>query len=372
MLSILRNAPSAARCNSQPPRFLRPTPAGPAFVERFEREQRILSSLSHPFIARVLDAGITQEGQSYLVMEYVDGLPLNRFCEQHHLSITARLELFRKVCEAVEYAHRNLIVHLDLKPSNILVTSAGDPKLLDFGTSKVIAADGRFTATLMATPAYASPEQLRHEPLTTASDVYSLGVVLSEILTGKKASDRASAAVLVERAIARRETEQLEGFADRDLANIIRKCLAPLPDDRFSSVRALSDDLGRYLSGLPVLARPQTSIYRLSKFVRRNSWKVAGAVLLVVALSGSAGYAWWQQRKALAEGQRALRMQTFLYRLFQTANSNVTGKPAATVTGIPSPWRQSAAAVSFRPSRPPPGSIGPRRIHVSEPRLRSG
>ena len=324
-------------------KILAPHAGGAAFVERFEREQRILASLSHPSIARVLDAGITTAGQSYLVMEYVDGLPLDRFCQEQHLSIRARIELIRKVCDAIDYAHHSLVVHLDLKPSNILVTPAGDPKLLDFGTSKFIARDGRFTATLMATPAYASPEQLRHEALTTASDIYSLGVVLSEILTGRKTSDQASAAVLVERAIAGRVPEPLEdlvGPSDSrlratlsgDLSKIVAKCLAPLPNERFSSVRSLSDDLDRYLNGMPVLARPQTSVYRLSKFVRRNSAKVALVSVLVMALSASAGYAWWQQRKALAEGQRALRMQTFLYRLFQTANSNVTGKPAATIT----------------------------------------
>jgi len=152
-------------------KVLAPHAAGPSFIERFHREQHILASLDHPNITRMLDAGLTETGQPYLVMEWVDGVHLDAYCDAHNLDVDQRLRLFLRVCDAVAYAHRNLVVHLDLKPSNILVTSDGTVKLLDFGTSKLIQPDTLFTTTVMATPAYASPEQLRNEPVTTACDV---------------------------------------------------------------------------------------------------------------------------------------------------------------------------------------------------------
>jgi len=331
-------------------KVLAPHSAGPGFVERFHREQHILASLDHPNITRLLDAGITDEGQPYLVMEYVDGQHLDDYCDQRKLGINDRLQLILRVCDAVGYAHRNLIVHLDLKPSNILVTADGTVKLLDFGTSKLIQADSRHTTTVMATPAYASPEQLRNEPVTTSCDIYSLGAILCELLAGNRPGSTASMASMIERAIKEREPERLtemvtpesaerRGMSETklrqslrgDLATIVQKCLRPRPKDRYPSIDPFCQDITRYLTGRPVLARPQTTLYRLGKFVRRNRGAVATAALLIFAVLGTTAYAAWRQEQAVREGQRALRMQTFMYRLFKLANSSYTGKQEFTV-----------------------------------------
>jgi serine/threonine protein kinase/tetratricopeptide (TPR) repeat protein len=331
-------------------KVLAPHAAGPSFVERFHREQHILASLDHPNITRMLDAGLSDNGQPYLVMEYVDGVQFDAYCDERSLGIPQRLQLFLHVCDAVAYAHRNLIVHLDLKPSNILVASDGTVKLLDFGTSKLIQPDSLLTTTVMATPAYASPEQLRNEPVTTACDVYALGAILFELLAGLRSGSKSSAAAMIERAMNEREPERLQdavtataaslrGVSESrlrqlltgDLATITAKCLRPRPKERYPSVEALANDIHRYLSGRSVLARPQTVMYRLGKFVRRNRGSVAATLLITTALLASLVYAAWRQQQALREGQRALHMQTFMYRLFKLANSNYTGKPAATV-----------------------------------------
>ena len=325
--------------------------AGPAFAERFAREQHILGSLDHPNITRMLDAGIGDNGEPYLVMEYVDGHQLDVFCDNRALSIEARLKLFLEVCDAVSYAHRNLVVHLDLKPSNILVTDAeGMVKLLDFGTSKLIQPDSTLTTTVLATPAYASPEQLRSEAVTTACDVYALGVILFELLAGRRPNQDSSVAIMIERslreqvpqpvmeAVTAAAAEQrgltqarLVSLLRGDLATIVAKCLNPRPQDRYPSVESLVVDLQRYLAGRPILARPWTTTYRLVKFVRRNRRLVLASAVVVAALGLLAGYAGWQQERALEEGRRAVRMQDFLYKLFRLANSNYTGKPSATV-----------------------------------------
>ena len=331
-------------------KVLAPHSAGPAFIERFHREEHILASLDHANITRMLDAGLSERGQPYLVMEYVDGVHLDTYCDAHKLGVADRLQLFLRVCDAVAYAHRNLIVHLDLKPSNILVTADGGVKLLDFGTSKLIQPGSLLTTTVMATPAYASPEQLRNEAVTTSCDIYALGAILFELLAGSRPGHSASVAAMIERAIREQEPERLpdavtEGAAScrgvsesrlrqllsGDLATIAQKCLSPRPKDRYPSVDALAVDLQRYLGGRPVLARPQTAFYRAGKFVRRHRGGVAASLLVVAVLMASLAYGEWRQRQALREGQRALRMQTFMYRLFKLANSNYTGKPAATV-----------------------------------------
>jgi serine/threonine-protein kinase len=331
-------------------KVLAPHSAGPAFVERFRREQHILASLDHPNITRMLDAGITDSGQPYLVMEYVDGVHLDTYCDQRKLGVAERLQLFLHVCDAVAYAHRNLVVHLDLKPSNILVTADGAVKLLDFGTSKLIQPDSLLTTTVIATPAYASPEQLRNEPVTTSCDIYALGAILFELLAGCRPGNKASVAAMIERAIREQEPERLpdvvtgpaaeqRGLSENrlrqlltgDLATIVQKCLSPRPRDRYPSLDSLTEDIQRYLDGRPVLARPQTAFYRVGKFVRRHRTPVAATVLVVIALLASLAYAAWRQEQALREGQRALRMQTFMVQLFRLANSDYTGKPAATV-----------------------------------------
>ena len=328
--------------------------AGPFFSERFTREQHILASLHHPNITRMEDAGLNENGEPYLVMEYVDGVHLDAFCDDRALPVAERLKLFADICDAVAYAHRNLIVHLDLKPSNILVTtSAGQPstvKLLDFGTSKLIEPDKSLTTTVLATPAYASPEQLRNEPVTTACDIYALGAILFELLCGRRPNQDTSVAVMIERSLKELPPEPLPGAVAApaaqhrglsetrlrsllmgDLATITAKCLNPRPQDRYASVDALVIDLDRYLQGRPILARPQTTIYRLGKFVRRHRSSVLAAGLAFLALTASLSYAAWRQHQAVIEGRRALQMQTFMTQLFHIANSDYMGKPAASV-----------------------------------------
>jgi serine/threonine protein kinase len=330
-------------------KVLAPHAAGPSFVERFHREQHILASLEHPNITRLLDAGLTGS-QPYLVMEYVNGLHLDEFCDSLHWNIEQRLQLFLNICDAVAYAHRNLIVHLDLKPSNILVTQDGTVKLLDFGTSKLIQPDSTLTTTVMATPAYASPEQLRNDPVTTACDIYSLGAILFELLSGARAGGRVSIAIMIERAMREQEPQRLPDAVTEpaaisrgtsvarlrqllrgDLATITSKCLRARPQERYLSVDALAQDIRRYLAGRPVLATPQTLLYRAGKFVRRHWQAVSATAASSLLLVCSLGYAAYRQHEALHEAQRAIQMQTFMAQVFKLANTNVMGKPAATV-----------------------------------------
>jgi serine/threonine protein kinase/tetratricopeptide (TPR) repeat protein len=331
-------------------KMLAPHAAGPSFVERFHREQHILGSLDHPHITRMIDAGLTETGQPFLVMEYVEGEHLDDYCDARRLTVLDRLQLFLQACGAVAYAHRNLIVHLDLKPSNILVTADGMVKLLDFGTSKLIQTDSQMTTTVLATPAYASPEQLRNDPVSTVCDVYSLGAILFEMLSGHRPGASASVAVMIERAIHEQPPEPLpeaisESAADLraisrprlvqllsgDLETITGRCLRPRPQDRYPSVDLLIQDIERYLAGRPVLARPQTAFYRVSKFVRRNRKLVATMALAVFALAAALSYAEVKQRSAIQEGRRAERMQAFLYSLFALANPHYLGKPTLSV-----------------------------------------
>ncbi len=325
--------------------------AGPFFADRFAREQHILASLDHPNITRMLDAGLSETGEPYLVMEYVDGAHLDTFCDDQSLGVPARLNLFLQVCDAVAYAHRNLVVHLDLKPSNILVHQAeGTVKLLDFGTSKLIQPDSLLTTTVMATPAYASPEQLRNEAVTTACDVYALGAILFELLSGRRPNQDSSVAIMIERSLKELPPEPITGAVTPeaashrgvtqtrllsmlrgDLTTIVAKCLTPRPKDRYASVDALITDIQRYLDGRPILARPQTTTYRLTKFVRRNRKAVIAGVFAVLALIATSSYALWRQEQAIVAGKRAIQMQTFMYQLFRLANTDYMGKPAASV-----------------------------------------
>jgi eukaryotic-like serine/threonine-protein kinase len=331
-------------------KMLAPHAGGAFFVDRFHKEQHILASLDHPHITRMLDAGLDDQEQPYLVMEYVEGQPLDAFCDDRRLSVDERLRLFVAICEAVDYAHRSLVVHLDLKPSNVLVAHDGTPKLLDFGTSKLLTAGGQSTTTISATPSYASPEQLRSEAVTTACDIYSLGVILYELLAGRRPTADMSIIAVMERAIKgveapklnevvtkqaaerRSATEgRLRSLLSGDLATIVAKCLRHAPRERYASVAALSADVVRYLEGRPVLAQRQTTLYHFTRFVGRNRGKVTAAMAALLALMASLGYAGWQQHQAFGQGQRALRMQTFLYRLFQIVELNDNGKSAATV-----------------------------------------
>jgi tetratricopeptide (TPR) repeat protein len=290
-------------------------------LARFRHERQILAGLEHPNIAHLLDGGANEQGTPYLVMEYVAGIPLTDYCRDHHLSIENRLHLFRQVCAAVHHAHQNLIVHRDIKPGNILVTAEGMPKLLDFGIAKLLdptggtAELGTQTATGMRlmTPDYASPEQVRGEAISTATDVYSLGAVLYELLTGKcpHALQNYDAAEIA-RVICETEVQRPSTTGNRrlrgDLDNIVLKALQKEPLRRYSSVEQLSEDIRRYLEGLPVLARPDTFVYRTGKFVRRNRLGLAAVAALILALAGGVVSSLHQARIAQTRFQQVRKL----------------------------------------------------------------
>ncbi len=260
--------------------------------ERFFRERQILATLDHPHIARLLDGGETSSGLPYLVLDYVKGDSIVRYAERHRLDRDARLRLFLHVCEAVQFAHRNLIIHRDLKPGNILVDEEGSPKLLDFGIAKLAGAEADVTRTGLRalTPQYASPEQVRGGPITTASDVYSLGVVLYELLTGRQPYIVAATTPgEIERAIC--ESEPAPANLGSDLDNILRMAMRKEPERRYASAQDLASDLERTLRDLPVLARPDTVRYRAGKFVRRHKLSLAAGIAVALSLGVGAGIA---------------------------------------------------------------------------------
>lgn len=296
------------------------------FLARFQNERQILATLDHPNIARLLDGGTTQEGLPYLVMEFIQGLPIDDYCETKNLDIRARLELFRAVCLAVQYAHQNLVIHRDLKPSNILVNADGAPKLLDFGVAKILDPQGgeeeprTVTVMRMLTPDYASPEQVRNEAISTASDVYSLGVILYELLTGQSPyrvtadSPQEMMKAICDAepekpstAVTRVSGQDLRKLLAGDLDNIVLKALKKEPQRRYSTVEQLSEDIRRYLVGLPVLAHPDSPAYRARKFIGRYTLAVAGAMVLILSLMGGLAATLWQARIARAERARAER-----------------------------------------------------------------
>ncbi|HEV3409601.1 MAG TPA: protein kinase, partial [Chthoniobacterales bacterium] len=292
-------------------------------LRRFRTERQILAQLDHPNIARLLDGGTTDDGLPYFAMEYVRGEPINTYCDLHRLKLSERLELFRKVCAAVTYAHQNLVVHRDLKPSNILVTADGEPKLLDFGIAKLLSADHELVFTQTApglramTPDYASPEQMKGEKITTASDVYSLGVLLYEVLSGQKPYRvKTRTTEEISRAVTEQEPQRpstaaaTDGSALRgDLDNIVLKALRKEPERRYSSVEGLAEDLRRYQEGRPVLARPRTFTYRSSKFIRRNKVAVLAATLVLLAILG--GLIATEQQARIARAERAKAEKRF-------------------------------------------------------------
>jgi eukaryotic-like serine/threonine-protein kinase len=269
-------------------------------LRRFILERQILARLDHPNIARFLDGGTTAEGLPYFVMEYVDGLPIDVYCTQHNLSVEERLSLLMPICAAVQFAHQSLIIHRDIKPANILITADGSPRLLDFGIAKILdAGDSSSTVTGMGplTPDYASPEHILGQPLTTASDVYSLGVVLFELLTeqlpycktGRSAVMRSNASIESEPPRPSRvafggasQNRRLRG----DIDNIVMMALRNDPARRYGSAANFAEDIRRHLEGLPVTARPATLRYRAEKFVRRNRAGVIAVVTIVAALVG--------------------------------------------------------------------------------------
>ncbi len=326
----------------------------PALAERFNRERDILAQFAHPNIARLYDAGVTEQGQPYLALEYVEGEQITAYCDRRSLGVKSRLSLFLQVLRAVQYAHTNLIVHRDLKPANILVTNQGDVRLLDFGIAKLLT-EGEVKETELTriggrvlTPDYASPEQITGDAITTASDVYSLGVILYELLTGERPYKlkwetrggledaivgvdpvRPSQATRDEgKARARGVTSQkLARALKGDLDSIALKALQKKPLARYSTADAFALDLERYLDGEPVQAQPESAWYRAGKFIRKNKLAAGAAAAVVAALTIGMAVALWQARIARTEALTARAVQTFLTDIFR-ANSIDQADPA--------------------------------------------
>ena len=298
---------------------------GVGFAERLAEEREILAALNHPNIARLYDAGITCSGKPYLALEYVAGRPIDVYASARQLSLRARLRLFLLVARAVAHAHARLIVHRDLKPNNILVTDDGDVKLLDFGIAKLLE-DGRKTETTsdeaegrLLTPEYASPEQMAGEPLGIATDVYSCGVILYELLTGVRPRKERDAT------IPRRPSDASSSSAIRralrgDLDAIVLKALQVRPDDRYDTINALADDIDRCLHHLPVHVRAHSEWYRVSKFVARNRVGVAAVLAVLLTILAGTGLVAWQAHVAFTERTRALEVKDFLVTLFEEAS----------------------------------------------------
>ena len=285
------------------------------FRERFRRERQILAGLNHTNIARLLDGGTTDDGELYLAMEYIEGVAIDVYAKS--LDLRARLDLFADVCAGVEYAHQRLVVHRDIKPSNILVNREGVAKLLDFGSAKLLAeADATGTGLRMITVSYASPEQLRGEAASTLSDVFSLGALLFELVTGRGmfGNDITSRfADLQQQRVEPDLPERLPGDLDR----IARKTLAFDPEQRYSSAGQLAEDVRRYQSGEPVLAHPPSLVYRAAKFVRRHAIGVALAIFTILLMAAATGFSVWQARVARRQAQRAQAANQFLATMFQ-------------------------------------------------------
>src|SRR5947207_8809523 len=304
-----------------------------AVLRHFRNERQILAGFDHPNIARLFDGGTTDDGLPYFVMEYVAGLPINEYCAAHKISLVERLKLFREVCAAVSYAHRHTVIHRDIKMSNILVTNDGTPKLLDFGIAKILQPSGgpealmTMTGVRPMTPEYASPEQVRGEPVTTASDVYSLGIALYELLVGRSPYHFTSRSPLdiareitdtepprPSTAVVRGEEAKLNATGIRnskalkgDLDNIVLMALRKEPERRYQSVEQFSEDIGRHLTARPVLARKDTTGYRAGKFVRRNKIATAAASLVFLSLLSGIVATTWEAQQAKAEKARAER-----------------------------------------------------------------
>ena len=322
-------------------------------INRFRNERQILANLEHPNIARLLDGGATADGLPFLIMEYIEGVPLNLYCEENSLDLDDRLKLFLKVCAAVSYAHRNLIVHRDLKPSNILVAENGEPKLLDFGIAKLLAPNAEFATGQTAinlnvmTPEYASPEQVRGEQVTTATDVYSLGILLYEILTGSRPyslRDQSleriihtvchSEPVKPSSLLMRNETakETLQSAVRRsqrlrgDLDNIVLMAMRKEPERRYSSVEQLAGDINRYLNDLPVIAREDTFGYRASKFLARNKAGATAGAGIFLSLVGGLAATVYQARNVRRQRDKAEKINRFLQKMLSSADPRAIGK----------------------------------------------
>ncbi len=312
-------------------------------LARFDQERILLARLQHPNIARILDGGRTDAGIPWLAMEFVDGVSVTRYCEDNALGLHARLQLFTRVCAGVQEAHRHLIVHRDLKPDNILVTREGEPKLLDFGIARTlgdVSTDAGATMLTAMTPAYASPEHVRRQPLTTASDVYSLGVLLYQLVTGQRPYrlDGLSPAD-AERTICAGEADSLRAALRRDetgkpdparvvrarqvtadLEHVVAKAMHKDAARRYATAQALASDIERWLEDKPVLAHPDSPAYRLGKFIGRHPFGMVAASVALVAVLGAAGLALWQARQAELAASDLGEMNAFLLDVLQTSD----------------------------------------------------
>jgi tetratricopeptide (TPR) repeat protein len=320
------------------------------FQKRFRQERQILAGLQHPYIARLLDGGVTAAGDLYLVMEYVDGVPIHRFCQEHRLSEHERLELFLHVCEAVQFAHQNFVVHRDLKPDNIMVAEDGTPRLLDFGTAKLLSPSEAAPGSELTregyqsyTPQYASPEQVLGNPITTASDTYSLGVLLYLLLTGeppyefKELTTGEMLRVVCEEAPRKPSQEAVSGKRlNPDLVAILEKALRKEPQERYRTAEQLANDVRAYLAGLPVGARHGTLRYRTSKFAHRHWLGLASAAVLALTLfAGVVGVLWQakvadeQRRRAEARSADLRQLSNSLLSEFDEAIKELPGSTGA-------------------------------------------
>lgn len=335
-----------------------------AVLRRFRNERQILASLDHPNIARLFDGGTTEDGMPFFVMEYIEGSPLLNYCDTERLSTVDRLRLYRRICAAVQHAHQNLVIHRDIKPSNIVVTQGGTPKLLDFGIAKLLSRDAALpsehTATIarIMTPQYASPEQVRGSAITTASDIYSLGVLLYRLLTGhhpyqfktflpteiekvicKREPERPSTAItrveestdedgvttgkVTPESVSEARRERPDGLRRRlkgDLDNIVLMAMRKEPERRYSSVEQFSEDIRRHIEGLPVIATNPTFNYRAGKFVRRNRIGVTAAAFILLSLVGGIVTTTFQSRKAQREKTKAESINAVLEDMLNYSN----------------------------------------------------
>ena len=383
-------------------KVLRRDVARPDSRTRFEAERRILESLNHPNIARWIDGGVTGEGDLYVVMEYADGLPIDVYCDENRLDIPSRLRLIQNVCKAVHYAHQNLVVHRDIKPDHVFVNSRGDIRLVDFGIAKLLEKEKSTTREesfktrtdiRVMTPDYASPEQVRGGTITTASDIYSLGVLLYVLLTGRKPYRAGQSSMLeIERIICQTDpvkpsdavtgmplpagndlslevydmdqsaknrgldAQRLKRTLSGDLDRIILMAMRKEPERRYGSCIALSDDIERYLNGKPVHARPPAFQYRASKFLRRNKIPVAAAAIAIISLVGGLISTIWQAREAqeqarqaAIEREKAEQVSTFLVEMFQAGNPTRARGDTITAAQILEMGTQKADELNHQP-----------------------
>ncbi len=326
-------------------------------LARLRQERQILARLEHPNITRLLDGGSTADGQPYLVMEYVEGTALDVFADKHRLSVERRIELLLEVCSAVAWAHRNLVIHRDLKPGNVLVTAESTVKLLDFGIAKLLDHEADIEPTVpeqrLLTPEYASPEQLAGHPLSTATDIYSLGATLYRLLSGKSPNSRSSEGVRapsgpprplsqslensdLQRAATLRSTTptRLRRRLRGDLDNILRKAMAIEPRERYGSVTELADDLRAFLEGRPVRARAPGLVLRTWKLMGRHPWGTLALAIIVTSVLLGLTATTWQSRKARRAQAEAERISTFLTELIETSTPEVSKGETVSVRSV--------------------------------------